>query len=1226
MVFLSSDLHPDKSEWRRPETKVPFERYPGIVRVPAAFALVLIAMVAATVFMVAGPAGAADTHTFTVVTVNDSGVGSLRQAMIDASAELPEDTKVIEFDIPAGPYEILLLSPLPVLHGGNTTIDGYTQDGASPGPIASRVILVAVNGQGSVGTGINIGSGGNTVQGLAIYGFTSNGIGISGPGATGNVVAGNYIGTYADGLGAPAPGASDNINISSSASGNTVGGSGPQDGNLISAAAHEGVCIRADGNHIAGNFIGTDKTGTAALGNASDGVWIDGGASSSSNNTIGGGGPGEGNLISGNPNGVTITGPNADGNVVAGNVIGLDATATAALPNDSSGVSITAGAGSASNPNTVGGEGAGTGNVIAANGDSGVYLSDAGTEYNEVLGNYIGTNRDGASGLGNANTGIRIENEAGHTVVGGSEEGRNHIKYNRHQGLILSGVSQCTVSLNTITGNGTGLPCYEASNSPRSLGGNDYDETIMGFPGCFFIGDPSAGEFAAVPSDGSLVQFADGVRSFNVGLVHAWNGSGDLYMTWYADAGVFPSKEVLLGFMDMVLPGFGYDNSEIQDGGFELAFQAASPGSDYLPVGSLPVAAGYSPPALDFGTKVYDSGVSLGGTDCVVSDNTIEGNLGSGVSFAPFSDSTGNQVTSNRIADNQAAGVVVWTPDSYSDRISGNSIYCNGGLGIDILGDGVTPNDGNNNNPEKPQRGYNFPVFSGGQAVVDDSGDALVRGTAPPGAAVELYLTGASPDPSGHGQGRDYLATVTAASSGEFSTTVSGMSAGDLISATAASPAGDPSGEGNTSEFSANLEVRNPAGYLAEGSSAWGFDTYLTIMNPNETATAAKLTYITPAGPVTRPDLELPASSQTVINPRDDIGAMDFSTVVESPEGRPLAVERRMIWTGEGAPSAEGHSSVGVDTPGKAWYLAEGSSAWGFECWLTILNPNDAPATCDVTYMFEDGAPRTVRHEVPAMSRASIDVAGDTGAADASIKVESDVPVVPERTMYGNNRREGHESIGTDTPSRDFYLAEGTTAWGFTTYLVVQNPQPTDTDVTVTYMTSEGGRWRSELQIPACSRRTVRVNDIQPVASTDLSMEVHGSAPIVAERVMLWGGDTPNGEAGHCSIGVGSTRGTFYLPDGETYNGHETWTIVQNPNNQDVEIEVSYMPLAGEGEEVVFSEVVPAHSRRSYDMSDRVPAGRAAVEVTCKTPGKGIVAEQAMYWNSRGAGTSTIGE
>ncbi len=46
-----------------------------------------------------------------------------------------------------------------------------------------------------------------------------------------------------------------------------------------------------------------------------------------------------------------------------------------------------------------------------------------------------------------------------------------------------------------------------------------------------------------------------------------------------------------------------------------------------------------------------------------------------------------------------------------------NAVYNNGGLAIDLMADGVTPNDGNNDNPAKANRGYNFPVFSSSRAA-----------------------------------------------------------------------------------------------------------------------------------------------------------------------------------------------------------------------------------------------------------------------------------------------------------------------------------------------------------------------------------------------------------------------------------------------------------------------------------------------------------------------------
>ena len=429
-------------------------------------------------------------------------------------------------------------------------------------------------------------------------------------------------------------------------------------------------------------------------------------------------------------------------------------------------------------------------------------------------------------------------------------------------------------------------------------------------------------------------------------------------------------------------------------------------------------------------------------------------------------------------------------------------------------------------------------------------------------------------------------------------------------------------GKESPDALSGGFVVTASTWYLAEGSSSWGFDTYVTMANPNDAQVTARVTYMTPAGPIQRPDIALPPLSQTVINPRNDLGSTDFSTEVECIEGKSIAVDRRMIWTGPGAASSEGHASVGVNFPAETWYLPEGSSNWGFECWLLIQNPNDTPTGCQITYMIEGEGPVTVQKSVQPNSRATFNMADDIGAKDASIKVESGAPVIAERAMYRNNRRSGHNSTGATTPAAEYFLAEGTVGWGFTTYVLVQNPNPEEAKVTLTYMTGDGPVEAPAFKMPPSSRRTINVNETGGLADPDFSTHVSADMPIIAERAMYWSG--PTGEACHDSVGMAAPHTTFCLPDGETYGDHETWTLVQNPNDEDVEIEVKYLVPTGEGNKTV-SDTVPANSRKSFFMADDLPQSRASIVVTSKTPGAGIMVERAMYWNSRGAGTDTIG-
>jgi hypothetical protein len=357
------------------------------------------------------------------------------------------------------------------------------------------------------------------------------------------------------------------------------------------------------------------------------------------------------------------------------------------------------------------------------------------------------------------------------------------------------------------------------------------------------------------------------------------------------------------------------------------------------------------------------------------------------------------------------------------------------------------------------------------------------------------------------------------------------------------------------------------------------------------------------------------------------LGESDFSTKIECLERKVLAVDRTMSWKGPGAASEEAHCSVGVTAPYYTWYLPEGSSNWGFECWLLIQNPNDHAATCKITYMIEEDEPRVYTKSIGPYSRATFNMADDIGPKDASIKVSSDYPVIPERAMYRNNRREGHDSIGTTAPAYDYYLAEGCTGYGFTTYVLIQNPQDEAVVVDITYMTGSGPKSVGSLLMPPNSRKTINVNKTADLPDPNFSTKVHGDRPIIAERAMYWKGGPDASEVCHDSIGMDYPSLTFYLPDGDTSNGRETWTLVQNPTSRDFDVEISYLTPTGQNN-VTFTETIPGRSRRSFNMADKIPNGRASIMVISKGTQDyhKIMVERAMYWNNRGAGTDTIGE
>ena len=411
--------------------------------------------------------------------------------------------------------------------------------------------------------------------------------------------------------------------------------------------------------------------------------------------------------------------------------------------------------------------------------------------------------------------------------------------------------------------------------------------------------------------------------------------------------------------------------------------------------------------------------------------------------------------------------------------------------------------------------------------------------------------------------------------------------------------------------------------YLAEGSTAWGFSSYICIENPNTQNLNARLTYMLSDGSTDEQTVGLPPLSQVTVNPAAVLGEADFSTHVECIQNETIAVDRTMSWTGPGAASPGAHCSVGVVAPATAWYLPEGCSAFGFETWTLVENPNDLDTSVSILYMTEENGPMQFDRVVPAHTRATYSMIADIGAQNASIEVGSSLPVVAERSMYRHDRREGSNSIGTDVPSDSFYLAEGSTAWGFDTFVLVQNPNEIEANVTLTCLTNMGPRALDPFTIPPQSRETVWMNDL--IADTDFSTKVTADVPIIAERAMYWGAGSALGEACHDSIGLDEPHAMFFLPDGQTSDGRETFTLVANPNDSPVDVMVSYLYADGTGASY-FQVTLPANSRETFSMGDQLTSGRASVAVTCLTSGKKILAERSMYWNNRGVGTNTVGD
>ncbi len=327
---------------------------------------------------------------------------------------------------------------------------------------------------GNTDEGITIrnGSTGTIVGGSSpqdrniISGNLDSGVRVADATVSNDTILGNYIGTDINGnldLG----NAGNGVLVELGASDLTIGGTGTDDGNVISGNELDGVLI-LDSNQVTieGNRIGTNAAGTADVGNTRDGIRID----NSSNIQIGGTTGGADNLISGNDNhGIHLLGGSSS-NTIEGNFIGTNESGTGALGNSADGVHVAGG----SFDNTIGGTAPNAGNLISGNGDDGITLYDVGTSGNGVYGNLIGTDVTGNAAIGNLDLGIAVRGGATDNEIGGTGLNEaNTIAFNGTAGVAiyddLAGTARNRISGNSIYGHaGIGIDLVDGNNDRRA--------------------------------------------------------------------------------------------------------------------------------------------------------------------------------------------------------------------------------------------------------------------------------------------------------------------------------------------------------------------------------------------------------------------------------------------------------------------------------------------------------------------------------------------------------------------------------------------------------------------------------------------------------------------------------------------------------------------------------------------------------------------------------------
>ena len=292
---------------------------------------------------------------------------------------------------------------------------------------------------------------------------------------------------------------------------------------------------------------------------------------------------------------------------------------------------------------------------------------------------------------------------------------------------------------------------------------------------------------------------------------------------------------------------------------------------------------------------------------------------------------------------------------------------------------------------------------------------------------------------------------------------------------------------------------------FAEGSTLSAYSEYLTLQNPGAASTAVTLNYFTDSGQHPVKHLTLPANSRTTIEVMSGdlvdssscspgaggscgVGPGVGGVSVQVLSGTPIVAERPFYVNGYNFGSGvirDGHDAFGANSAATQWNFAEGTTLAGFNEYLTIENPNLAPAATTLRYADSNGAVTLKSLTVNAQSRVTVPVFGTAlgvgqGVGGVSVQVTASLPIVAERPMYmvhdfGTGIVAGASvAVGATSLGYIYGFAAASTVSGENDYLTILNPGLTQADVLVSYYTPSGMIGRL-VPVAASSRQTVLV-------------------------------------------------------------------------------------------------------------------------------------------------------
>jgi hypothetical protein len=306
--------------------------------------------------------------------------------------------------------------------------------------------------------------------------------------------------------------------------------------------------------------------------------------------------------------------------------------------------------------------------------------------------------------------------------------------------------------------------------------------------------------------------------------------------------------------------------------------------------------------------------------------------------------------------------------------------------------------------------------------------------------------------------------------------------------------------------------------------------------------------------------------------------------------------------------------------PNPQYFLSEGATGPFFDEDILIANPNPVEAQASISYDTATGVSVPSRLlTLPPRSRRTIhvDQEAELDGAEASARITSltGVPLVVERSMFWDQSYyAGHTGSAVEQPSQDWVFAEGSQGF-FSTFILLQNPDPAAVDVTLTFLREAGSPpFTKTVSVAGAARFTVDCSTIPEIANQSFGITVHAAHPIIAERSMYFG-TTPTRlwSGGHESAGVSAPAKSWFLAEGATGGFFDTFVLMANAQSTPAHVTIQF--LLDTGETVTEPQVIPANGRLTLNIEaepdPRLANAAVSTVVTSDVP---IVVERSMYW------------